>query len=183
MCVPCTVACTHFSCARRGPGCDENTHLWLKQALLRSGCSLLYLSSPPCPSISWRRCLLSGRRDMVWLCVVQADVHHGSDISIQTAGQYLVVVFHYRRAVCLFFLVMLKPRTHFNTTQHFHKLLLAHSDDEAVLTSTCYLGFTQQITRCFPWADFRTINKPLKKLACRQHLKNNAGRIILSANF
>lgn len=98
-CVCCTVACTHSSCLRRGLGCDENTHLWLKQALLSCVCSQLYLSSPPCPSISWRRCLLSGRWDTAWLCT--ADVHHGSDISIETAGWYLVVIFHRRR--CCFF--------------------------------------------------------------------------------
>lgn len=123
MCVCCTVACTHSSCLKRGLGCDENTHLWLKQALLSCVCSQLYLSSPPCPSISWRRCLLSGRWDTAWLCA--ADVHHGSDISIETAGWYLVVIFHRRR--CWFFLDTLKPLSHISTLPNISKCSRSHT--------------------------------------------------------
>lgn len=131
------LACSHSCCLRRGPGCDENTHLWLKQTLLSSICSQLHLSGPPCPSISWRQCLLSGREDTAWLCALHADVHRGSEISMQTARCYLLVVFHCRSCWVFFFLSHIKASfTHFNTPQHFHMLPLVHTDDTAVLIST-----------------------------------------------
>lgn len=152
---------------RPGLWCDENTHLWLKQALLSCVCSQLYLSSPPCPSISWRRCLLSGRWDTAWLCA--ADVHHGSDISIETAGWYLVVICH-RRRCWVFFLDTLKP---LSTLPNISKCSRSHTVMTRQFSLPRYLGFTQRITRCFPWSDFITTNKPLKQHACRQHLKNH----------
>lgn len=126
MCVCCSVACPFLLS-------EERLGLWWEHSsLIKKGPSELCLFwaaslGPPCPSISWRRCLLSGRRDAAWLCELQADVHHGSEISIQTAGRYLVVVFHCGRC-CFLSLVHT-----FNTTQRLHMLPLTHRDDKAVL--------------------------------------------------
>lgn len=125
MCVHVVLYHGHISPVLRGPSCDANTHLWLKQAPSALSCIFsahLVLPSPG-DGVCW-----VGARTRRDCAVLQADVHHCYDISIQTAGQYLVEVSHRQRCIYtpLCFSTHDKASfTHFSNTQHFPALTRA----------------------------------------------------------
>lgn len=159
---------------------EERPGLWWEHSsLIKTGPSraLAVLSS-----ISSAHLVLPSPGDGV--CWVGAGTRRDCACCRQTSTTALTLVFKRQDGICWScFTVCVAVFCFFITTQHFHMLPLAHGDDTAVLTSTCYLGFTHRITRCFPRSDCISISKPLRKHSCRQHLKNNAGRVTLSVDF